>query len=51
MANGNWSNINSEMAGKMISAVKGREDIVAAVANEANATTRGIPDQRAVLPA
>lgn len=51
MANGNCNNINNEIAGKMMSEVKGRDDTVAAVANEANATSKGIPVQRAVLPA
>jgi hypothetical protein len=51
IAKGNWSNINSEIAGKIISEVRGRDEATAAVANEAKATRRGIPVQSVILPA
>jgi len=40
-----------EIAGKITSEVKGRVETAAAVAKEANATSKGIPDQRAIFPA
>jgi len=51
IAKGNCSNMKREIAGKITSEVKGRLETTAAVAKEANATSNGIPDQRAVFPA
>lgn len=44
MARGNWSNMKSEIAGKITSDVKGLSCVAAAVAKELNATSRGMPD-------
>ena len=41
--------MNNEIAGKIISDVRGFEDVRAAVAKELKATRRGIPLQRAIL--
>jgi len=41
--------MNREIAGKMMSEVRGLEDVSAAVAKELNATRRGIPLQRAIF--
>jgi hypothetical protein len=41
--------MNNEIAGKIISDVKGFEDVRAAVAKELKATRRGIPLQRAIF--
>jgi len=38
MASGNWRSMNSEIAGKMTSAVSGRDENTDAVAKELNAT-------------
>ena len=41
--------MNNEIAGKIMSEVKGFELVMAAVAKELNATSRGMPVQRAIL--
>ena len=41
--------MNKDIAGKIISDVRGFEDVRAAVAKELKATRRGIPLQRAIL--
>jgi len=51
IAKGNCSNMKREIAGKITSEVKGRVETTAAVAKEANATSNGIPVQRAIFPA
>ena len=51
MARGNPSRLNRAIAGKIMSDVRGFEEITAAVAKELNATRSGIPLQRARLPA
>jgi hypothetical protein len=38
IASGNWRSMNSEIAGKMTSAVSGRDENTDAVAKELNAT-------------
>ena len=43
MARGNCRSMNNEMAGKIMSAVIGVEEVNAAVANELNPTRSGIP--------
>jgi hypothetical protein len=47
MARGNWRSMKRDMAGKMTSEVRGLLDVMAAVANELNATRMGIPLQSA----
>ena len=49
MARGNCRSMNSEIAGKMRSAVSGLDDTIAAVVNELKATSSGMPDHRAIL--
>jgi len=51
MARGNCRSMNSEMAGKMMSEVRGVEETNAAVAKELNATRSGIPLHKVVLRA
>jgi len=41
--------MNKEIAGKIMSEVRGFEDVSAAVAKELKATRRGIPLQRAIF--
>ena len=41
--------MNNEIAGKMISAVNGLDDVMAATANELKATTSGMPVHNAML--
>lgn len=49
MASGNCRSMNKEIAGKIMSEVRGFEDVSAAVAKELKATRRGIPLQRAIF--
>ena len=49
MARGNCRSMNKEIAGKIRSAVNGREEVMAAVVNELNATNRGMPVHNAIL--
>ena len=49
MASGNCKSMNKEIAGKIMSEVRGFEDVNAAVAKELKATRRGIPLQRAIF--
>lgn len=49
IAKGNCNNMNREMAGKITSDVKGREEVTAAVAKELNATSNGMPLQSAIF--
>lgn len=51
MARGNCSSMNNEIAGNMMSEVRGFDDTAAAVAKELKATSRGIPLQSDVLSA
>ncbi len=39
MANGNWRSMNREIAGKILSEVRGVSEVNAATANELNATS------------
>jgi hypothetical protein len=41
--------MNKEMAGKMTSDVRGRDEVEAAVAKDAKATSNGIPVNNVVL--
>ena len=49
ISRGNCKSINNDIAGKIKSEVRGLEDMVAAVAKELNATSKGIPLHRAML--
>jgi hypothetical protein len=49
MARGNCKSMNKEIAGKIRSAVNGREEVMAVVVNELNATNRGMPVHNAIL--
>jgi len=51
IAKGNCNSMKREIAGKITSEVKGRGETTAAVAKEANATSNGMPVQRAIFPA
>lgn len=51
MAKGNCNSINKDIAGKIISGVRGFDEVTAAVAKELKATNSGIPLQRAILHA
>ena len=48
ISRGNCKSINSDIAGKIKSEVRGLEDTTATVAKELNATTKGIPLQKAM---
>ena len=48
ISRGNCKSINSDIAGKTKSEVSGLEDTIATVAKELNATTKGIPLQKAM---
>jgi hypothetical protein len=45
---GSLKSINSDIAGKIKSKVRGLEDTIATVAKELNATSEGIPLQKAM---
>jgi hypothetical protein len=49
ISRGNCKSMNNDIAGKIKSEVSGLEDMVAAVAKELNATSRGIPLHKAIL--
>ena len=49
ISRGNCKSINNDIAGKIKSEVRGLEDMVAAVAKELNATSKGIPLHRAIF--
>ena len=49
ISRGSCKSINNDIAGKIKSEVRGLEDMVADVAKELNATTKGIPLHRAIL--
>ena len=49
ISKGNCKSINNDIAGKIKSEVRGLEDMVAAVAKELKATSKGIPLHRAIL--
>jgi hypothetical protein len=51
MASGNCRSMNNAIAGKMTSDVRGLDEVNAAVANELNATSKGIPLHKATLHA
>jgi hypothetical protein len=46
---GYLKSINNDIAGKIKSEVRGLEDTIATVAKEPNATSEGIPLQKAML--
>ena len=48
ISKGNCKSINSDIEGKIKSEVRGFEDTAATVAKELNATTKGIPLQKAM---
>ena len=48
ISRGNCKSINSDIAGKIKSGVRGLEDTMATVAKELNATSKGIPLQKAM---
>ena len=49
ISKGNCKSINNDIAGKIKSEVRGLDDMVAAVAKELKATSKGIPLHRAIL--
>jgi len=49
ISSGNCKSMNNDIAGKIKSEVRGLEDMVAAVAKELNATSKGIPLHIAIL--
>ena|SRR5258708_40245101 len=51
IARGNWRSMNKEIAGKIISDVRGFEETKAAVASELKATSNGMPVHSAMLHA
>lgn len=51
MAKGNWRSMNKEIAGKIMSDVRGLLETRAAVASELKATSKGMPVHNAELHA